>query len=230
MEIYTWVVSGTAFIEVIRAVQRHGHDLLIKAPRPPEGFAERVYASTDMHILRKCPCPVWIDRPESAHPYRNILVAVDPTEQSSADLNRLIMDLANSLAERESAQLHVMHAWSLEGETMLRSSRFDMPPAELEQMLTSVEQSHKQKLNDLLVHYGLTTESPRVSLVKARPSEAISSLCQALNADLIVMGTVGRTGIPGLIIGNTAEDVLQTTRTSVLAVKPIGFVSPVTLP
>jgi nucleotide-binding universal stress UspA family protein len=41
------------------------------------------------------------------------------------------------------------------------------------------------------------------------------------------MGTIGRVGIPGLIIGNTAEDVLRETRTPVLAVKPSDFVSPV---
>ena len=74
-----------------------------------------------MHILRKCPCPVWIDHPNSAHPYANILVAVDPVESSSDKLNYLIMDLASSLAEKESAHLHVVHAWRLTGETMLRS-------------------------------------------------------------------------------------------------------------
>jgi universal stress protein E len=110
VRIYTQVVSGTSFIELIRAVQLNGYDLLMKAARPPEGLAERLFGSTDMHILRKCPCPVWVDTPESAHPYRNIVVAADPTDQASADLNRLIMDLASSLAERESAQLHVMHA------------------------------------------------------------------------------------------------------------------------
>jgi nucleotide-binding universal stress UspA family protein len=41
------------------------------------------------------------------------------------------------------------------------------------------------------------------------------------------MGTLGRVGIPGLIIGNTAEDVLRETQTAVLAVKPSGFISPV---
>jgi nucleotide-binding universal stress UspA family protein len=41
------------------------------------------------------------------------------------------------------------------------------------------------------------------------------------------MGTVGRTGLPGFFIGNTAEEVLQTATTSVLAVKPAGFESPV---
>ena len=43
------------------------------------------------------------------------------------------------------------------------------------------------------------------------------------------MGTVARTGIPGLLIGNTAETILQRVDCSVLAVKPDGFVSPVGL-
>ncbi len=43
------------------------------------------------------------------------------------------------------------------------------------------------------------------------------------------MGTVGRTGIPGLIIGNTADEVLQTTKASIHAVKPEQFVSPVVM-
>jgi nucleotide-binding universal stress UspA family protein len=41
------------------------------------------------------------------------------------------------------------------------------------------------------------------------------------------MGTVARTGIKGLLIGNTAERVLQRLRVSVLATKPAGFTSPV---
>jgi nucleotide-binding universal stress UspA family protein len=45
--------------------------------------------------------------------------------------------------------------------------------------------------------------------------------------DLLVMGTICRTGIPGFIIGNTAEKVLDTINCSVLTVKPVGFVSPV---
>ena len=43
------------------------------------------------------------------------------------------------------------------------------------------------------------------------------------------MGTVGRTGIPGLLIGNTAETILQQVDCSVLAIEPPGFVTPVTL-
>ncbi len=57
--IYTRVMTGTPFAEVIRAVLRNGYDLVIKAARPPEGVSERLLGSTDMHLLRKCPCPVW---------------------------------------------------------------------------------------------------------------------------------------------------------------------------
>ena len=67
-------------------------------------------------------------------------------------------------------------------------------------------------------------------MVKDKAPKAITGLVDQIKADLIVIGTVGRTGLLGLIIGNTAEDVLQTTRTSILAVKPQGFVSPVSLP
>ena len=47
--------------------------------------------------------------------------------------------------------------------------------------------------------------------------------------NLLVMGTVARDGVSGLIIGNTAETVLDVVRCSVLAVKPPGFVSPIRL-
>ncbi len=231
LPIYTQIGSGKPFIELIRAVQRNGYDLLIKAPHPPEGLTERLfYGSFDLHLLRKCPCPVWIDRPESAHPYRNILAAVDANDQSCRELNRLIMDLASSLAEREAAQLHVVHAWQLTGESMLRSGRARISASELERLLADTEQSHRQRLHDLVKHYGLSSDSPQIKLVKDKAPKAITALADEIEADLIVMGTVGRTGLPGLIIGNTAEDVLQTTRTSILAVKPQGFVSPVSLP
>lgn len=229
--INTQIGSGKPFIELIHAVQRNGYDLLMKAPHPPEGLTERFfYGSFDLHLLRKCPCPVWIDRPESAHPYRQILAAVDTTEQSCLELNRFIMDLASSLAEREAAQLHVVQAWRLPGESMLRSGRARIPPSELEQLLADTQQSHRQRLNDLLKDYGLASDSSRVWLVKGNAPYAITSRADDIKADLIVMGTLGRTGLPGLIIGNTAEDVLQTTRSSILAVKPEGFVSPVSLP
>ena len=53
------VLLGTAFLEIIREVLRHGHDLVMKAPEAP-AWLDRLFGSDDMHLLRKCPCPVWL--------------------------------------------------------------------------------------------------------------------------------------------------------------------------
>ena len=223
--IYTKVYSGIAFVEVIRAVQRNGYDLLIKDARSPAGLTERLFGSTDMHLLRKCPCPVWIDRPAAKTSYDSIVAAVDPF--SSAGCDPLIMDLSTSLAALESSRLSVVHAWHLDGESMLRDGRLRLPETELDDMLALTEQKHRDAVGALLNAYDIAVGDPDVHLVKGESAEVIRQLSEQVSADLIVLGTVGRTGIPGFFIGNTAEDVLQTTNTSVLAVKPAGFVSPV---
>jgi nucleotide-binding universal stress UspA family protein len=228
--IYTRVTIGTPFIEVIRSVLSNRHDLVIKACRPPEGFSERLLGSNDMHLMRKCPCPVWIERPAAALPYRRILAAVDPVDEESKDSARLVMDLASSLAQRESAKLSVVHVWRLHGESMLRSGFARISEAELERRIEQTRLCHLDGLNALLAHYDLSTDAPEVHLLKGNPAATIDGLTRDLEADLIVMGTVGRTGIPGFFIGNTAEEVLQTTTASVLAVKPPAFISPVTVP
>jgi nucleotide-binding universal stress UspA family protein len=57
----------------------------------------------------------------------------------------------------------------------------------------------------------------------------IPELVKEHQIDLVMMGTVGRTGIPGFLMGNTAETILNRIDCSVLAIKPEGFVTPVTL-
>jgi universal stress protein E len=224
--IYTRVLSGIPFVEIIRAVQQNGFDLVIKAARSAEGLGEHLLGSTDLHLLRKCPCPVWIDQPTQQGAYRSILAAVDPTR--AFEQAQLIMDLAISLAHSERADLEVLHAWRLEGETLLRSGRGRIPERELEMLLETERDKHRQPFDRLLAPYGLDSGKPNVQLVKGRATASI--LDRAQHADLVIMGTLGRTGIPGFIIGNTAENVLHNTRSSILAVKPEGFRTPVEAP
>ena len=67
----------------------------------------------------------------------------------------------------------------------------------------------------------------KVHLVKGFARDMIPKTAKEQDIDLIIMGTVGRTGIPGFIMGNTAETVLNRINCSVLAIKPEGFVTPV---
>jgi nucleotide-binding universal stress UspA family protein len=68
-----------------------------------------------------------------------------------------------------------------------------------------------------------------VHLLKGDPAEVIAGFAKTGRIDLIDMGTVARAGLGGLLIGNTAESILQRVDCSVLAVKPDGFASPVAL-
>lgn len=54
-------------------------------------------------------------------------------------------------------------------------------------------------------------------------------VAQKKHVDVIVMGTVCRTGVAGLFTGNTADKILRQVDCSVLTVKPDGFARPVTL-
>jgi nucleotide-binding universal stress UspA family protein len=70
---------------------------------------------------------------------------------------------------------------------------------------------------------------PQTHLLKGWARKEVPALATKIEADLVVMGTVGRAGIPGVFMGNTAETILNQLDCSVLAVKPPGFVTPVTL-
>ncbi len=70
---------------------------------------------------------------------------------------------------------------------------------------------------------------PQLHLIEGEPSDSIPELVATKSIDLLVMGTVCRTGIPGFIIGNTAEEVLSQINCSVLTLKPEGFITPVEL-
>ena len=236
------VLVGTPFLEIIREVLRNGHDLVVKAPEDPD-WLERLLGSDDMHLLRKCPCPVWLVKRSQSKSYRRILAAVDidadhpdPELAIRHKLNVKILELAFSLALSDFAELHVAHAWQAVGESAMRGAFLGWPEAEILDYVEQVRKDHDEGLDELLNDVNHTHGndavqflSPTKHLIKGQPQKEIPALAKNLAADLVVMGTVARTGIPGFFIGNSAEAILEQMECSVLAVKPEGFITPVTV-
>jgi nucleotide-binding universal stress UspA family protein len=241
IEIQTRVLTGVPFLEAIREVLRNGHDLVIKVPEARD-WLDRLFGSEDMHLLRKCPCPVWLIKPGKQKPYRRILAAVDVGDAYPAEelaprraLRRQILELASSLALSEFAELHVAHAWEAIAESAVRGALY-MPAEQLVACVEEERRDHAASLDALLhevtVDLGqgaLDYLKPRTHLVKGNARKEIPALAKRIEADLVVMGTVARTGVPGFIMGNTAETILNQIDCSVLAIKPVGFITPVTL-
>jgi len=242
VQIETKLLIGIPFLEIIREVLRNGRDLLIKIPEH-QAWMDRLFGSEDLHLLRKCPCPVWLIKSQASKAYRRILAAVDvddayrPQELGSRRaLSRQILEMASSLALAEFADLHIVHVWDAEGESAMRSAFMRTPEEEVIAYVESERQQHAKSL-DVLLNAVANGESgnalaylkPQEHLVKGWAREEIPVLAKQIEADLVVMGTVARTGVPGFIIGNTAETILNQLDCSVLAIKPPGFVTPVTL-
>lgn len=224
------VLTGTPFLELIRRVLTGRHDLVIKTAAQPDGLSERIFGTTGLQLLRKCPCPVWIIRPESELTFKNILVAVNvfAEHDSEARLNYDLVQLSHSLAQTEQASLHVVAAWELWMEGYLRTSHH-MGAERVEETCRELEYSTGEKLKQVL---GKIDSDPKVTthVLNGVPEFVIPRVVREQEIDLLVMGTIGRSGLAGVFIGNTADRILSQVNCSVLALKPPGFETPVTLP
>mgnify|MGYP000134418441 CR=1 FL=1 len=135
-----------------------------------------------------------------------------------------------TLAHHIDGELHLGHAWTLEGEGTLRTSPFvEVPPRVINVMVQETEVVHRDQLNVLAERHHLGELGASIHMVSGEPGVVLPRLADRLDIGLIVMGNVGRTGLKGLIMGNNDETILRSVRCSVLAVKPPGFVTPVKL-
>lgn len=232
------ILFGRLYQTVVREVLQHGHDLVLKVAGSERNLRSRVFGSEDMHLLRKCPAPLWLLREGGQAAYRRILLAVDFDPHKTAEslaFNRQLLESAAALALAEAAELHIVHVWQ-SVEQVIRLWAPSSSEAQLAAYVTAERERHGQWLQDFLAMaetwFGKETMKllqVQLHLPEGDADEEIPALARSLDADLLVMGTLARGGIPGLLIGNTAETILHKLDCDVLALKPQGFVSPLAL-
>lgn len=223
----TKLLVGTPFIEIIRQVLRGGHDLVVKGAHRAPG--RRYFPGADMHLLRKCPCPIWILNSASEPRAQRILVAVDPDPNDPVrdGLNTTIMELATSLARSDGAKLDVVNVWRLQEEATLRHGLADISDTDIDRLVSDAQTKSKERLQALVSGFSDFDDIMRVLHIKGIAGDVIPEHVAAEGIDTIVMGTLTRTGVAGLFIGNTAETILNHVGCSVLTAKAAGFESPV---
>lgn len=215
-------------IAIIKYALKHAVDLVVKQAETKE--SGQGFKALDMALLRKCPCPVWLCRP-IAHHREDIKIAVaveaDSEREEGRDLSLQLLKTADMLAQDCGQTLEVVSCWSYELEASLRDSRWlAVPPEELEEQVEAARTHSLTALEDLMDQAELTAAAS-VHHLKGAPDTLIPQFIEEHGIDVLVMGTVARTGLPGFVIGNTAENVLQKVGCSLVALKPHGFVSPV---
>ncbi|MCA9157412.1 MAG: universal stress protein [Planctomycetales bacterium] len=228
IDVETKVLHGKSSVEIIREVLREKHDLVVRVAKGSGSRRKGFFGTTGTRLLRECPCAVHLVAPNSPVLVRHVLACIDTStgEPVDAELNEDIVGLAEALCERNNAKLSIAHAWTINGEQLL-DGRISTP--EFEQMRKSRQEHIEGMFDKFLRGRGYGIGDDFVHMFKGDAPKVIPEFASLEGVDLIVMGTVGRSGMAGMLIGNTAERILNSIECSVIAVKPSSYTSPIKL-
>ena len=176
---------------------------------------------TDSQLLRRCPSPVWFVTPRQADGEKVVVAAVDPDEGDLTrhDLSVRVAHAAIAVSSATGATLHIVHAWTAYGHQVLASHT---SKSDLVSYVAACRAAARDRF-DALIRDAHVPSSAHTHLIRGESDSGLSTFIERRRTSLVVLGSVGRTGLAGLVVGNTAERVLRRVHCSVLALKPAGF-------
>lgn len=210
------------FEAIINQVLEQKYDLVIKGTHQHDKIKSVVFTPTDWHILRKCPCPVLLVKdhewPQQGHVLAALNVGSDDAEHIS--LNNMLTTQAKTIAELITADVHLVNSYP--GTPV--NIAIEIPEFDVTEYNDAMEAHHKKSMVEHAKNHCIPVENTHVE--EGLPESIIEQVAMKIDAELVVLGTVGRTGITAALIGNTAEHVIDLLDCDVLALKPEGFKSP----
>jgi len=216
------LLYGRPWYELLRIVVQDKADLVVVGTKNMGAAGRVLLGSTAKQLLRKSPCPVWVTKTDPDPTDLNVLVCSDLTEVST-DLLNLVVETCQNVE----ARVHLLHAndavtghsfWNLGVDDPKLVEQQKKIHAEKERMI------HEQLAQ---TDYRTLEHGVKVHVVDGTPEYVIPKVMEEENIDLIALGTIARRGIPGLLLGNTAERLLSEIGCSILAIKPEGFECPI---
>jgi len=209
---------GEPFVEITHAVRAEGCNLVLAGTRGPGRLEQFFVGSTAKRLIRKCPSAVWIVKAEHLVPPKVVLAATD-----FSDVSLKAVKEGLKIAQQSDAEFHLLHI--IDSKDVPEDLISHIPAGS--SMRQEINEEATRRLNEFVASLAVDRTQIQSHLSWGTPWQEIRRISKHQAADLIVIGTVGRGGIKGLLLGNTAERVLDTCDCSILTVKPDGFVSPI---
>jgi universal stress protein E len=187
-----------------------GADLIIKVANLEARSQEVIHTPDDWNLLRNAKCPVMLVKPQAWESVPAIVAAVDILDEAHQEMNTAILEEADSLAKALGGILHIVNAYPL----------FEPWVGELgagynyEKIKDDIESELQESILGIAKAGGI--DFSMLQIREGKPSMVIRDVVDECSADLVVMGTVGRSGVAGLVIGNTSEAVLHVVNTDVV--------------
>lgn len=195
-------------------------DLVIKEATPVQGLDRILGTPEDRHLVRLCPAPLMLVNRHSSTVPQKILAAIDPfdTHDKPHALNDEVLKAALRMAYAADAQVHVAHAYEyLPAAAPVGAETVFADAGVFEQ----VREDHRVEF----IRFGKAHSIPedRMHLREGEPWQVIRDLAEDLTVDLVVLGSVQRSGLKRVMMGATAESILAELRCDILVLKPEGF-------
>lgn len=207
---------------IVRRVLRGNCALVLKDTHYHSAIRRALFSNTDWNLIRTCPCPLWLVKPDHGVEGKPVLAAVDPkrSHDKPAALDDRIMETAIDIAAGIRPNLQVLHAYTLTFAGV--SSDAVTAPVLLEKEIRHL----RQKALEALVEKHDVPASC-VNLLPGHPVQVLPKLAQDLDVGLVVMGAIPRGRMERILVGSTAEKAMDRLPCDLLVVKPDDFVSPV---
>jgi len=218
-EIATQVMIGNPFIETLKAIQTSNPETLVLGSRGFGTTEHNTVGALASRCIRKAPVEVLVIRNEQEKPFKTIAACVDFSENSFRAARR-----AAELARQDDAALRLIHIYR--PPIYADSDVGWLGPAFPMIQEPSIVENVQSRLEKLGYEIGKAYDLQNISTVVRRSTRIPHGIFKALkemDAELVVMGTRGRTGLKKLLLGTTAEGLIHTTPCSFLTVKPDGF-------
>jgi universal stress protein E len=209
---------------IIRRAQAIKPDLIVASLHAGRHRMPWLLRLTDWELVRSSPVPVLLVK--NPHPYRRcaVLAAIDPSHEHAKprQLDKGILQVGKKLSVALRGSLHAVHAYS----------RFPvglppegMTPGTLEAMQEDAERTAQLRFSRSLRSARIARS--RQYLIARPPIEAIAEASRNSHCEMVVMGAISRSGYKRLLIGNTAEQILDALTCDIMVIKPTNFRSDV---
>lgn len=220
----TW--HSRPFYAAILEVLEIKADILIKSTHQHSKLSAILFTPTDWSLLRKCPCPVLLVKAHNWKENGNILCAMDCNSlQENEDnlLSNQLIEEAKSLSAILSANVHLVNAYPSPPINIM----LELPEFDPIQYGDNIKISHQEALLKHSKKYDIPAENTHLG--QGIPEDVIADTAIKIDAELVVLGTRGKSGFASALLGHTAEQVIDNLNCDLLAIKPKDFKCPIEL-
>ena len=200
---------------ILQEIEQGGHDLVIKSAHQHSLLESFIFTPLDWQLIRKCHVPLLLVKEHEWPANGNVLVALNfSNEPDQVALNKKLFREGSQVARLVKSNLHLVNA--VPATTV--NIALEVPGFTPELYNEAIRQHHVSMMEAFAAEHHVLPAHTHV--LDGLPEDVLPELAEKLDAQLVMLGSVGRTGWSAALIGNTAEQVVDNIHCDLLVVQP----------